>query len=256
MANAEVTEIEVAYPKADDLHLKLSVGACRLKVAPGDDERWVSGTYRHPPELPPKIEQQGGTVRVTQEHKEQWGPFSDPTPRFDLTLGKAKPYMLTLEAGASESRFDLGGLPISRLLIKQGAGKGDFDFSAPNPQAMRLLDLDAGAVSIEMRNLANANFAEMRVDGGVASYKFDFGGTLQRDAHVDIKAGMASVEVSVPVSTAAKITVESVMAGLDVGDGFMKKESAFWTPAALGGGTPVLMIHANVTMGGLRIRTT
>jgi hypothetical protein len=121
---------------------------------------------------------------------------------------------------------------------------------------MSLLDLDAGAVSIEMKNLANANFAEMSIDGGAAAYKFDFGGTLQRDAHVKISTGMSSVEIHVPASTAAKITTESVLGGLNVGDGFTKREGAFWTRAALDGKTPVLTIHASITLGGLNIRTT
>jgi hypothetical protein len=121
---------------------------------------------------------------------------------------------------------------------------------------MSLLKLDSGAVGLTMNNLANANFAEMTVDGGAAGYVFDFGGSLQRDAYVRITTGMASVEVRIPSTTAAKITTESVLGGLDVGDGFTKKEGAFWTEAATAGTTPVLTIHANVTIGALSLRTT
>ncbi len=55
-----------------------------------------------------------------------------------------------VQFGASESTFDLGGLPITRLVIKKGAGKVDFDFSAPNPQLMGLLKLEVGAVGLKM----------------------------------------------------------------------------------------------------------
>jgi hypothetical protein len=216
------------------------------------------GTYRHPSGvLPSRIVQEGGTVRITQERNvtDLGGLFSG-TPRYELALGKARPFMLTLEVGASESSFDLGCLPIRTLVLRQGAGKVDFDFSAPNPQVMSLLDLNAGAVGLEMKNLANANFAEMRVDGGAAACKFDFGGTLQRDAQVKIKTGMSTVELCVPSSTAAKITSQSVLGSLDIGDGFMKKEGAFWTEAALAGKTPVLTIRANISLGSLLIRTT
>jgi len=258
MTNIYITEINVPYPEAADLHLKVSVGACRLKVTPGDGEAWVTGTYRHPSGvLPPRIVTEGGTVRITQRRNvaDLGGLFSG-TPRYELALGKARPYMLTLEVGASEGNFDLGGLPINHLVIRQGAGKVDFDFSAPNPQAMSLLHIDAGAVDLGMKNLANANFAEMRVGGGAAAYKFDFSGTLERDAQVKITTGVSSVEIHVPASTAAKITSQSVLGGLDIGDGFTKKEGAFWTEAALGGKTPVLTIHANISVGSLLIRTT
>jgi len=258
MTDIDVTEINIPYPEAADLHLKVSVGACRLKVTPGEGEAWVTGTYRHPSGvLPSRIVKDGGTVRITQQRNvaDIGGLFSG-TPRYELALGKARPYTLTLEVGASEGSFDLGSLPINHLVIRQGAGKVDFDFSAPNPQAMSLLDIDAGAVGLEMKNLANANFAEMRVNGGAAAYKFDFGGALQREARVRITTGVSSVEIRVPASTAVKITSQFVLGGLDIGDGFTKKEGAFWTEAALAGRTPVLSIHAHISVGSLIIRTT
>jgi hypothetical protein len=258
MTDLDVTQINIPYPEATSLDLRISVGACRLRITPGGGEEWVAGTYTTPTgALPVKIERQGGTVRITQEYKAAGilGAFGTP-PAFDLALGDAKPYALTLEVGATDSDFDLGGIPLTRLSVKQGAGKVAFDFSAPNPQPMSLLDLDAGAVGLEIKNLAHANFAEMRVDGGAASYEFDFGGTLRRDAHVNIRAGMSSVEINVPASIAAKIGTESIIAGLSVGDGFTKKEGAFWTEAALAGATPVLTINASVSLGGVTIRTT
>lgn len=256
MADDHTTEINVPYPEASDLHLKISVGACRLKVMPGDGETWVTGTYRHPSGmLPPRILTEGGTVRITQKHDvaDLGGLFSG-TPRYELSLGKARPYMLTLEVGASESTFDLGGLPLSHLVVRQGAGKMNFDFSAPNPHEMSLLDVDAGAVSLEMKNLANANFSEMRANGGAAAYRFDFGGALQRDAQVKITTGVSSVDIRVPSSTAAKIASQSVLGSLDIGDGFTKKEGAFWTEAAIAGKTPVLTIRASISVGSLLIR--
>ena len=254
--NTTITAINVAYPDTNGLNLKLGLGACKLKVKPGDSGAWVSGTYQDPNgALPPRIDQDGGTARITQDYRiADVFNLINGAPRIDLALGKAKPYPLTVEIGASDSSFDLGGLPITRLTVKQGAGKGEFDFSAQNPQPMSLLTVDAGAMNLEMKNLANANFAEMNVSGGAAACKFDFGGTLQRDAHVKITAGMASVEVIVPANTAAKIATESVMGNLKVGDGFTRKAGAFWTEAAINGQTPVLTIEASVSLGSLIIR--
>lgn len=258
MTDIEITEINVAYPEATDLHLRLSLGACRLQVSPGEGEEWVKGTYKAPTgALPVKIAQEGGTVRISQEYRMTGlsGVLGSP-PVFELALGMGRPYELTLELGAVESKADLGGIPIRRLTIKQGAGKFAFDFSAPNPEPMSLLELQAGAVGLEMANLANANFAEMKVDGGAAAYKFDFGGTLSRDANARFTVGVSSLEISAPASTAAKIRSESVLSSMNVGDGFTKKEGAFWTSAALAGDAPVLTIHANVSVGSLAIHVT
>ena len=251
--------IAIPFPDSTTLHLKIRVGACRLQIAPGS-EGWVSGAYTDPSGMVrAKIEQEGGNVRITQEYAGGTGLGSllrPAIPRFDLKLGRAKPYMLSLETGASDSALDLGGLPITRLVLKQGAGRASFDFSDPNPEPMTLFDVHAGAVALEMKNLANANFSEMRVEGGAASYKLDFAGTLRRDAQVQIDSGMSSVEIKVPGSTAARIAAECSLGHLEIGDGFSKREGLLWTQAALAGKTPVLTIHVNVTMGGLKIIAT
>jgi hypothetical protein len=254
----ETAEINVAYPEATDLHLKIRVGACRLKIVPGSGEAWVAGSYQYPSgALPLKVDRRGGKVTITQDYDVAGlGGIFRYTPRFELALGKAKPYALTLEAGASDSLVDLGGIPLKELVIKQGAGRAEIDFSAPNPQEMASLLVNSGAVALQMKNLANANFVEMTFDGGAASYKFDFGGTLRRDAKAKISTSVAPVEMNIPSATAAKVTENTVLANLDLGDGFMKKGGAFLTEAALAGKTPMLTIRANISLGTLSLRST
>ncbi len=251
--------IEIPFPDSTPLHLRLRVGACRLRIEPAA-EAWALGTYVDPSGLVrAKIEKEGGNVRITQEYAggSGLGSLLRPViPRFDLRLGRAKPYMLSLETGASDVALDLGGLPITRLVLKQGAGRASFDFSSPNPEPMTLFDVHAGAVALEMKNLGNANFSEMRVEGGAASYKFDFVGSLRRDAQVQIESGMSAVEIKVPASTASRIAAECTLGHLEIGDGFTKREGLLWTEAAIAGKTPILTIHANVTMGGLKISAT
>ncbi len=75
-----------------------------------------------------------------------------------------------VETGASEFDHDLGGAPLSRLMVRQGAGKLELGFSVPNPEPMQLLEVSSGAAGIELANLANANLSEMRLSGGAASY--------------------------------------------------------------------------------------
>jgi hypothetical protein len=255
--DAQTTEISAAFPEAGELSLRIRVGACRLKITPGKGEAWVAGAYRDPSgALPCKVASRGGELDISQEAS--WADVPAGLGRFpatlELALGAARPYSLTIETGASEADMDLGGMPLNRLVIRQGAGKMTVSFSTPNPVAMSALSFSGGASGIEMSNLANARFAEMRVEGGAASYVFDFGGQLRQNSMVRITVAMASVEVRLPKATAARVTTESVLGGVDVGDGFTRKEGAFQNAAALAGASALLSIHANVTMGSLRLR--
>jgi len=254
----ETAEINVAYPEASDLYLRIRVGACRLRIIPGGGEAWVTGSYQYPKgALPLKIDKSGGRITITQDYDVTGlGGLFRYTPRFEMALGKAKPYAIALEAGASDCAVDLGGLPMKELVIKQGAGRADFDFSAPNPQEMMALLVNSGAVALQMKNLANANFAEMIFDGGAASYRFDFGGALRRDAQARISTSVAQVEIRIPSSTSVRVIEKTVAASLDLGNGFMKKNGAFLTAAALAGKKPVLKIEANVSLGTLSLRST
>jgi hypothetical protein len=130
MPTETTTNITLPFPAAVDRNLRIAVGACRLRVAPGSAEPWVVGTYvDHSNSLPPLIQQEGGEARIMQNYQ-AFNPFGLLTsvPQIDLMLGKAQPYALGVELGASDNALDLGGLPLTRLSIKQGAGKVDVKF--------------------------------------------------------------------------------------------------------------------------------
>lgn len=255
MSANPVTEVNIPYPGTSDLSLRIGVGACRLRLVPGDDGAWVKGTYRDPSgSLPLKISQEGSTVHLTQERNwaDVFGWLGNP-PVLELALGREHPFALTLETGASENEVELGGVPVTRLVTKHGAGRINLSFSAPNPGEMTLFNLAAGAGDLNVRDLANANFAEMVVEGGAAAYRFHFGGALRRNAHARIQAGVCSVQLAIPRSLAAKVTTESVIGGLAVGDGFTKREGAFWSGAAIAGAEPVLTVQVSVALGSLNL---
>jgi len=261
-ATKQATKIEIPYPEGEPLQLRISVGGCRLRVSPTKGAAagpWVSGSYSDPSGgLAVKIVDDGsGQVRITQQAgiSAVKAPFAG-MPELDLEISGARPFALMVETGASDGVLDLGGLPLTRLIVKNGAGRCEFDFSAPNPAEMEKLDIDAGAVTLVMRNLANANFSSMSMNGGAATYDFDYSGELRRDAAVKLSAGASTIKLKVPGETAATITPGSVLGSLDIGDGFFKKEGAFWTEAALAGKKPVLAINASVTLGLLGIEVT
>jgi hypothetical protein len=253
------TPINVAYPSAEDLRLRIALGACRFKARPGEGDAWVAGTCHDPTDgRSPRILEEEASVTITEAEPsfERIPGVFGGVPRYELEFGKGKPFALTIETGASEFDLDLGGVPVNRLMVRQGAGKFELGFSVSNPEPMELLEVSSGAAGIELVNLANANFSEMRLSGGAAGYELDFGGTLSRDARASIETGLSGVEISVPAATAARIVAETTLGSVDVGDGFTKREGAFLTEGALSRETPVLEIRAGVRLGSLQLRAT
>jgi hypothetical protein len=251
------TPINVAYPAAEELHLRITLGACRFEAKPGEGEAWVTGACHDPTgNRAPRVIEEGGTVRITEAEPswERIPAVFGGVPRYELALGKGRPFALTIETGGSEFDLDLGGVPVRSLTVRQGAGRFELNFTAPNPETMELLEVSSGAAGIELENLANANFSEMRLSGGAGGYELDFGGTLLQDAEAKVETGLSGVEIAVPAATAARVVAETTLGSVDVGDGFTKKEGAFLTEAALAGGAPLLTIRAGVRLGRLQLR--
>jgi hypothetical protein len=252
--------IAVAYPEMDgDMQLRIAMGPGRLKVTPMADGEpgWVTGSYRDPSKsIPVRIQTEGTKTRISQHVDSVRIPRPRGVPVLELRLGAGRSYTLTIDGGANEIDAELGGLPLNKLECRFGAGQAVFRFGAPNPGQMDRLSLSTGASEMTARDLANAGAAEISVDGGVAAIHLDFGGTLARDCRTRVNAGAASIDITVPSSGAARIATHTVLAGVDIGDGFQTKEGAFWTPAAIAGQTPLLSIDATVALAGLKIRAT
>lgn len=255
---SDISKINVAYPEGGSPFLRVSVGACRLRASAGEGDLWVSGTYHDPTHgLPAEIIQEGDSVRITQRQRwsEILGGWLGGVPEFDLALGTSRPYRMLLESGASEIDLDLGGVPLNGLDVKHGAGKIEIDFSEPNPQEMSLLGLGTGAGSVAVKNIANANMAEMALEGGAASYTLDFGGKLQRSGHVRISTGVSSLTVFIPETTAARLYSDSVMGAFNADESFLRKGGSYLTTAAHEGVEPMLTIHLSMALGSLTLRT-
>ena len=252
------TPIDVAYPAAAEaLSLRVALGACRFAARPGDGDTWIAGTCHDPTDKrSPRFLEEGSSVTITEAEPsfERIPAVFGGVPRYELEFGKQRSFALTIETGASEFDLDLGGVPLRGLTVRQGAGKLELGFSEPNPHPMELLEVSSGAAGIELDNLANANFSEMRLSGGAAGYELDFGGVLSRDARVNVETGLSGVEISIPATTVARITAETTLGSVDVGDGFTKREGAFLTEGALRGDGPLLEIRAGVRLGALQLR--
>jgi hypothetical protein len=255
MANT-VTPINLPFPDEDDLELRIALGPCRVRIRPGSGGAWAAGSYEDVTGvLPIQVTTDGGHARIAQAPLPSV-PTSAKAPSLDLELGTARPFQLVIDGGANETVADLGGVRLTRVVVHYGAGRAELDFSAPNPAEMASLDVSAGGASVDVRSIANANLSDMVVSGGAGQYRLDFGGTLRRDAEVRLNAGIASIELRLPASTAATVRTESILGSIDVGDGFTTRDGAYWNQAAGARATPVVRVRVNSVLGAVTVRST
>lgn len=256
-----IYELEIPYPSQQDSHLKIGVGACRLVARPmRNGEHFLEGTYTHPTgDAAPRIVQNGNTMSLEQGNITSatgLRGFIKNAPVFDLNLGTAHPYSMTISAGAYEGKYELGGLPLTKLKLEQGAGSVRFDFSKPNPEVMEKLSVETGAAAIRMENLLNANFEEFKMNMGAASVVLDFGGALQRETHVRIDGGMGSLTIIVPENTPAQVDHKTTLGSVKFGDGWAKSGSVYQTQAAYDGKRPLLYISVSMSLGAVKFGTS
>lgn len=225
----DVTDkITVANPKSDETRLSLSFGAGDLKLSPGAEDL-VNGTATYNiPELKPVVTTDGGDVRIEQGRFEFKNLTTMKTVhnKWDFKLGDM-PMALTIEAGAHDGKYDLGGLSLTALTIKDGAADVNLDFSAPNRTEMSVFRYETGASNVKLSNLANANFKTMTFESGAGDYTLDFNGDLKQNASVTIETGLCNMILVIPEGVNAVVTVESGASNINAGPGWAQNGNVY-----------------------------
>jgi N-terminal domain of toast_rack, DUF2154 len=226
-AGAEVTElISVPSPGSGQTDLTVSFGAGKLSLSAGA-AKLVEGTaIYNVATLKPEVVTQGSKVEIKQGDQ-----LILPQPlgienEWDLKLGSS-PMALTVNAGAYTGEFDLGGLSLTNLTVKDGAATVDLSFSKPNASAMTLFRYETGASKVKLKGLSNANFSTMVFNGGAGDYTLDFGGPLKRDATVTVSTGLSNLIVVVPEGVSAKATVEAGASNVSAGPGWTQDGNVY-----------------------------
>jgi hypothetical protein len=224
-----VTEdIKVEYPDADEINLKLRFGAGQLILNP-DAALLVDGTatYNYD-ELKPEINTDGSDVevRVGDGDVNIFPNLNNIKNEWDLELGD-QPMNLSLESGAYEGEFELGGLALTRLDIKDGASNVEISFSKLNPVEMSTFTYNTGASDVKITGLANANFSLFDFSSGAGDYTLDFSGELQRDASVKIETGLSNFIIIVPEGVNAVVTVQGGLSNVNAGSSWERSGSDY-----------------------------
>lgn len=249
MDQPETLTINEATPSSTPASLELSMSAGKLNIT-GGDAGFVSGTVRYNLESQkPTIRRDGNKVVIDQDElKSALNIGSDVINEWDIRLGNT-PTALQINAGAYEGTLSLGGVPLTRLEINDGASKSDVTFDQPNPETMELLSYKTGASQADLTGLANANFREMTFDSGAGSYTLDFSGELKQDASVRITSGVSNFEIVIPEGMRARIEVDGSLNNVSQRGVWNVQDRIYETQ----GSGPLLTINVEMSVGQLEL---
>jgi hypothetical protein len=245
----EVKEsITVPATGSDETRLTISFGAGTLVLSPGAEGLVDGTTVYNIPELKPEIISNNGSVEIKQGDFKNLVNFKDIKNDWDLKLG-SMPLDLNINAGAYTGVYELGGLSLTSLTVRDGASNVKLAFSEPNLSKMSVLRYETGASNVTLSGLANANFSTLIFSGGAGDYKLDFSGELVEDCTANIEAGAGSVQLIIPKAVNTKVTVESALASVNLSSGWSQDGKDYIQT----GEGPILRIIVKMAAGNLTI---
>lgn len=234
----------------------VSMGAGKLSIQPGASGL-ASGLIRYNVEAwKPAVARSDSALTIKQgTTRGLSGLATNVVNDWQLKLGGA-PVRLAVTAGAYQGSFELGGIPLQRLSVKDGASKTTVSFSSPNPSQMESLTYETGASSVTLTGLGDANFKEMAFKGGAGSFVFDFSGKLRTDGSATITAGVGSVHIIVPATAAAKVIVKGKLTDVHQEGSWTAAAKTYTTAAASGAQKgKLLTINVSMDVGSLTLST-
>ena len=247
-------KVNEALGSAAVTDVTVSMGAGKLSIQPGGTGL-VSGLIRYNVEKwKPAVTRTDSAVTIKQgTTKGLSGVATNIVNDWALQLGGA-PMRLSVTAGAYQGTYELGGLSLQKLSIKDGAAKTAVSFSTPNPSQMESLTYETGASSVALTGLADANFKKMEFKGGAGSFTLDFSGQLRSAGSVSVSAGVGSVHIIVPASTATKVVVKGKLTDVSQEGSWTASGKTYVTPSVgTGQQGKLLTITVSMDLGSLKL---
>ncbi len=249
----QTVDIDEPLGAAAVTDVNISMGAGKLNIQPGASGL-VSGviTYNVEP-WKPVITRTDSSLAIKQgTTKGISGVSTDVINDWRLTLGSA-PMRLAITAGAYQGTYELGGLSLQRLSIKDGASKTRVSFASPNPTQMESLVYETGASSVTLTGLADANFKKLQFKGGAGSFTLDFSGQLRTSASATVDTGVSTVHISVPSGTAARVVLKGKLTEVNPEGNWTRNDKSYATAAAVTGNGKLLTITVSMDLGSLTL---
>ncbi len=244
----QTDQITVPVPASGETRLTFSFGAGDLTLAPGA-QSLVEGTATYNiPDLKPEVLTQNNNIEIKQGNLRTIPYPSGIKNQWDFKLG-GTPMDLEINAGAYKGTYELGGLALTGLTIKDGASSTNLSFSKPNQTQMTVFRYETGASNVKLKGLANANFSTMIFNSGAGDYTLDFSGTLERDATVTISTGISNLILVIPDALKANVTVEGGASNINAGPQWSQNGNLY----TQGGSGPALTFIVKTGAGNLTL---
>jgi len=245
-------DISVPVPTgvSGSVDLSLAFGAGTLKLHSGSSQLVTGTATYNVADFKPTVSANGSSVRVQQGNWKVTGipSFSNIKNEWDLSLGTA-PINLSIEAGAYQADYQLGGLALTGLTVKDGAAQSKMDFTEPNAAEMSLLRYETGASEVTLTGLGNANFTRLEFTCGAGSYSLDFSGALKQSGNVTIQTGISDMTLVIPRGVPAQVTVEGGLSNVTHGSNWTKNGNVY----TQSGSGPQLTIDVKIGAGNLTL---
>ncbi len=211
-ARTEQVTKKVEMKDADEVVLRCELGAGEFTITPGDiaEAAVVDITY-NPRRVDYYVdyEEKRGKCYIELESEHHSKSNIDTEDNiWDITLSTRYEASIEIDIGACDASIDLGGVPLKEVTLDIGAASGVMEFSAPNPIRLEEIDIDAGASSLEIHNLGNANFDYFNFDGGAGSFDLDLTGKYEGESMVSIDIGLGSADITLPEDVPFRIETE------------------------------------------------
>lgn len=249
-------DIQVPMPEGSSTgtQLNLEFIAGDLNLAPGAKGFLASGTATfNAVEFEPNVQAGESSYTLRAGELEIKGiPVcpEDVKNEWNVKLANT-PMSLNINTGAYNGSLELGGLSLEKLSISEVGADVTVSFSAPNRVEMSTFAYSTGGSTVQLKGLANANFAQMTFDSGAGDYTLSFDGDLQRDASVTVESGAATVNILVPAGVNSRLTFEGGLTTINTSGAWKQNETIY----TLSGSGPTITILVKMGMGTLNLKS-
>lgn len=259
-ASRENVVEKIEMKSANEVVLECDLGAGEFSIRPKDmvEAAIVDITYN-----PRRIEYYVNSeekrgkcyIELESEHRSHSNMDSEDNI-WEIVLSTKYETTIEMDIGACEAEIDLGGIPLRELTIDVGAASGLLEFSAPNPTRLEEIDIDAGASSLEIRDLGNANFDYFNFDGGAGSFDLDLRGKYDGESEISIDIGLGSADITLPKDVPVRIETDggNWLSSVDIHGGDVDEidEDVYESPGFDGARTRIVL-DVSVGMGSVDI---
>jgi hypothetical protein len=250
--------IDAQYQDADPVEIELVIEADAAIRLRGGGEQLLGGEATFDVESwEPAVTQEGGVVRVEQGVGASGTPPRDFENTWNLRLGDQYPLALRVEMRDGDGRWNLGGQPITGLSFAQDAGESLITFADPVTATMEAMTIEGGAARLDVRDLLNANPADLEVIGGAGAMTLEFtGGPAAQRTRANIEGGAGPLYLIIDEDAPVRIEVIESAGELIVTDELVRRAGGFETEAfAQAGDGPTVTIDLVAGRGTVDIDT-